>query len=254
VILTEREGLRLLVFPHLESAGLACAVSTRPLDARDARGRSRLVAAVGLDPARAVSPRQVHHADVVRVEPDTPADPAPTADALVTDAPGKPLVLRAADCSLVVVADPDHRAVGVAHAGWKGSARGVVVQLVRALEREYGTDPARCLAGIAPTIRAPRYPVGAEVVSTFVRTRSWTRGFVLALGGRFHLDLPGINARFLEECGVPRESIVVSERCTYECADLLHSWRRDGVEAGHHGLVAAWPVREGVRGVTTPRG
>ncbi|MHC4731397.1 MAG: laccase domain-containing protein [Planctomycetota bacterium] len=51
-----------------------------------------------------------------------------------------------------------------------------------------------------------------------------------------------VNVRFLIECGVPPASIEIAEECTYGEADLLHSFRRDGVAGGHHGLVAAWPA------------
>ena len=233
----ERGGLRLLVFPGLEEAGLTCAVSTLPTNVREETDRRRFVAAVGLDPERVRSVRQVHRSDVLLADG---IERRPQGDGLVTDAPGRPLLLSAADCSLVVVADPEHRAVGVAHAGWKGSARGVVVNLVQAMKERYGTNAPACLAGIGPTIGQSSYPVGGDVPAAFLRTRSWATEYVAARGDRLHFDLAGVNARFLVECGIPRASIEVSDLDTFACADLLHSFRREGTGAGHHGLVAAW--------------
>lgn len=237
---TEREGLRLLAFASLEATGLTCFVSTWPLDVRQEEDRRRFVAAAGLDPGRVVSPRQVHRSDVVRV--DGPVDGPLDADGLVTDVPGLPLLLRAADCSLLVVADPEHRAVGVAHAGWKGSARGVVVNLVKALHEHYGARPEALRAGIGPTIRSPSYPVGPEVPAAFLKTRAWAKEYVHLRGNRLHFDLPGVNARFLLECGLPADAIETCELDTYASPGLLHSYRRDGAGGGHHGLVAAWPA------------
>jgi len=240
VNVVEHEGLRLLVFPLLREQGLVCAISTVPLDVRDPEARDRFVAAVGLDPARTVaSGRQRHMADVVRA--DIPGRRSVDVDALVTDTPGLPLVLRAADCSLVVVADPERRAVGVAHAGWKGSARGIIVNLVRAMHENYGSRASQLFAGVGPTIRRPNYEVGPEVPAAFLRSREWTGEHVRAKGGKFYFDLPGANAHFLRECGIPRKHIEESPLCTYDRADLLHSFRRDGTGAGHHGIVAAWP-------------
>jgi YfiH family protein len=241
VIEVERGGLRLLVFPALEEAGCVCALSTAPLDAGRAGERDRVVSAVGLDPARAVSLRQIHRATILPVEGEAPKAP-PQADGLVTNEPGRPLVLRAADCSLIAVVDPERSVLGVAHAGWKGSARGVVVNLVKTMVERYGAQPERCLAGVGPTIGPDRYEVGPRVPAAFLRHRSWTKEYVTTKEGRLHLDLAGINARFLVESGVPGERIEVCRLCTYESTGLLHSFRRDGTGAGHHALVASLRV------------
>ena len=150
MIVEDLGGLRVLRFPTLRRTGITCAVSTVPLDVRKAEDRARLAEAAGLDPARVASPRQVHHARVVKAE-NGPLAEDTEADAVVTDVPGQPVLMRGADCSLVIVVDPEIRAFGIAHAGWKGSARGIVIQLVRALERQYGAVASECHAAIAPT-------------------------------------------------------------------------------------------------------
>lgn len=232
----ERGGLRFLTFERLEQAGLLCVLSTRPIDVRAEADRARLFEALGVDPGRVATVRQVHHAAIAVADP---AD-VPQADGLVTNEPGLALFLRAADCSLIVVADPEHRAVGVAHAGWKGSARGVVIQLVRALERQYGAVVSECRAAIAPTVGMERYPVGAEVPAAFVKHRSWAKHYVHHLGGRLHLDLAGINRHFLYEAGIPEENIEICRICTHDNPELLHSYRREGLGCGHHGLIAGF--------------
>jgi hypothetical protein len=240
----DRGGLRLLTFPSLGDIGLVCYVSTRPLDVRDTKERERFVTVAGLDASRAVSPRQIHRSKILLVDESTPRAPG-EADGVVTDVAGLPLVMRAADCSLIVVADPEHRALGVTHAGWRGSARGVVVNLVKALQKHYGSRPSQLVAGVGPTISAGHFAVGPEVPAAFLRSRAWTSAYVQAKENRWHFDLLGVNVRFLIECGIPPESIEIAAECTYREADLLHSFRRAGVEGGHHGLVAAWPATTG---------
>ena len=230
----------MLLFPHLEEAGLICAVSTRPINVREAEDRDRFVEALGLDAARTVSARQIHRARVARIDAGHPPGVEPIGDALITDVPAQPLLLRAADCSLVVIADPKHKAIGLAHAGWKGSVRGILINLMRALHRNYGTHPKDCLAAIGPTVTAPNYPVGPVVPTSFLRKRAWAAEHVYVAKGKFHFDLPGANAHFLRECGVPASAIDICELCTVDEEEMLHSFRRDGVEAGHHGMVAAW--------------
>jgi hypothetical protein len=236
----DRGGLRLLLFDGLEARGLVCAHSTVPLDVRRPEERRRLVAAAGLDPLRVASAAQVHGAEVVRVD-GPPARPV-EADGLVTATAGLALLLKAADCSLVVAADPVRRAVGVAHAGWRGAAAGVVENLVRALAREFGSRPEDLLAGVGPTIGVARYAVGPEVPGAFRRRVPWAADYARTIDGALHFDLAGANARALRECGVAR--VEGAGLCTHERSDLLFSYRRQGPGAGHHALVAGWVTTE----------
>jgi YfiH family protein len=206
---------------------------------RKAEDRARLAEAAGLDPARVASPRQVHHARVVKAE-NGPLAEDTEADAVVTDAPGQPVLMRGADCSLVIVVDPEIRAFGVAHAGWKGSARGIVIQLVRALEVHYGAVASECRAAIGPTVGIEHYPVGPEVPAAFVKHRSWAKRYVHHIDQKLHLDLAGINRHFLYEAGIPEENIEICRLSTYQQTDLLHSFRREGLGCGHHGLIAGF--------------
>ncbi len=231
-----RKGLGLLLFDALDAPGLRCAHSVAPLDVRREEERRRFVEAAGLDPDRVASPVQVHGAEVVRVDAP-PARPI-EADGLVTDAKGLALLVKAADCSLVVVADPRRRAVGVAHAGWRGAAAGMAANLVAALAREFGSAPGDMVAAVGPTIGVLRYAVGSEVLEAFRSRVPWADEYARTIDGRLHYDVAGANGRALVECGVP--TVEVAGICTHERSDLLFSYRRQGPGAGHHGLVAGW--------------
>jgi len=237
VRLERRGDLALLFFDGLTTAGLSCVHSTAGLDVRRVADRRRVVAAAGLDPDRVASPVQVHGATVLRA--DAPCAGV-EADGLVTDVPGLALLLKAADCSLVVVADPRQRAVGVAHAGWRGAAAGIVESLVHAMGTEFDAPPARLLAGVGPTIGARRYAVGPEVLEAFRGRFPWADEYASRIDGALHFDLAGANVRALRECGIPADAIEAAPLCTHERADLLHSYRRSGKGTGHHGLVAGW--------------
>jgi hypothetical protein len=160
----------------------------------------------------------------------------------VTGTAGLALLLKAADCSLVVVADPVRRAVGVAHAGWRGAAAGVIEGLVAALRAEFGCRPADLAAGVGPTIGIARYAVGPEVLEAFLRRFPWAEECARSVDGALHFDVGEANARALRDCGVGH--VEVAGLCTHERADLLFSYRRQGPGTGHHGLVAGWvPTR-----------
>src|SRR5205823_5230631 len=93
--------------------------------------------ALGVDPRRLTVAGAVHGAQVARV--DAGAGVVPNVDALVTDRLGLPLMVTCADCYALIVFDPVRRALGLAHAGWRGTAAGIASGVVRALRAEYGS-------------------------------------------------------------------------------------------------------------------
>jgi len=170
---------------------------------------------------------QVHGRRCVRV-----AGPgrAGEADALWTDVPGLPLAVRVADCAAVAVADPDRGLVGLAHAGWRGAAAGVVPSLVRAM----GVAPARCSAAISAHLGACCFEVGPEVAEAFGGRCCEPRP-----GGRFRLDLGAALRQELEALGVPAGQIHSEGGCTACRAELFFSHRRDRGATGRM-VTVAW--------------
>ncbi len=147
-------------------------------------------------------------------------------DALATDRAGAALVVQTADCVPILLAGT--RAIGAAHAGWRGSARNVAAAAVEALA-ELGAPPETLAAWIGPSIGSCCYEVGGEVAAQFAGD------FVRAgCGGeaRYRLDLRAVNVAQLAAAGVPRERIAVHPACTLCGGERYASWRRDGANAG----------------------
>jgi YfiH family protein len=140
-------------------------------------------------------------------------------DALLTGEPGVAVSIRTADCLPILVVDIHHRVVAAVHAGWRGTAGGVVVETLRRMRQEFGTQPTDVVAAIGPGIGKCCYEVGEEVA----------RQFGLTHAGR--IDLAAENARQLGREGVPSSSISVAGICTF-CDTRFHSWRRDRERAG----------------------
>ena len=183
--------------------------------------RRSFAARLGLDGDLLTVAGAVHGVEVARV--DAARGAVEAVDGLVSDRPGLPLLATYADCYPLLVYDPRRRAVGLAHAGWRGTAAGMAGALVSALTREYGSHPADLLAGIGPGICARCYQVGGEVAMRF-------NGFARPdPQGRFRLDLAAANRAQLEAAGIPAERIHVQGACTFESADLpSHRRRPDG--------------------------
>ena len=168
---------------------------------------------LGLEPDQITVAGSVHGAAVARVDEATAA--VEGVDALVTDRAGIPLLATFADCYPILLWDRERPALALVHAGWRGTEAGVAQAAVRALVREYGSDPGRLLAGIGPGICGDCYEVGEEVADRFepeiVRPSP---------GGRYLLDLAAANVRALLAAGLCRDRIHVLGLCTMESADL----------------------------------
>lgn len=137
----------------------------------------------------------------------------PGVDALITDEPGLTLVVMAADCVPVLFYDPVHRAIGAAHSGWKGTVGHIVVEVVEAMKRTYGTKAIDLRVSLGPSIRqccyevddVVRNPVVEAFGTRYVRPRFGVQGkFLLSLQSCIRSDLvdAGVPEGAVDDCGV----------------------------------------------------
>ncbi len=186
----------------------------------------RVAEAAGGNRERLFWPRQVHGKDVAVIEPDAMPGPSrPECDALATASQGQTLLLRFADCTPILLADPARRVVAGAHAGWRGTALRTAAAAVQAMVEAFGTNPRDVLAGIGPAIGPCCYEVGEEVAEAF-GDRPWA--LVRQNGARPRLDLWEANRRALVEAGVPEDQVEVASICTRCHADRFFSHRAAG--------------------------
>jgi YfiH family protein len=134
----------------------------------------------------------------------------PETDALVTAAPNLVLTLFVADCAPVFLYDPQHRAFGVAHAGWRSLAAGIVPKTVEKMQAYFGTRTDQLFAAVGPSLGPCCFEVGPEVAGQFdpshlVRQPDGTRP---------HLDPCSVIRRQLVERGVPSERLDAAPPCT----------------------------------------
>jgi YfiH family protein len=201
--------------------------------------------ALRLDGARACTVWQVHGADAVVATPPPVATPngwrwLARADGLVTDRPGLPLVMRFADCVPIFLYDSVRGAIGLAHAGWRGTVAGVGPSTVHAMQRAFGSQPADIWAGLGPSIGPECYRVGVEVVAAVRGSFGDVEGLVgQAEDGSAHLDLWAANRLALERAGV--EQIEVAGLCTACHTDEFYSHRAERGRTGRFGAVLALP-------------
>ncbi|MGE5484972.1 MAG: peptidoglycan editing factor PgeF [Ignavibacteriales bacterium] len=191
----------------------------------------------GLDESRHVRPEQVHSNVVAVVTGQDAGGIAPGADALVTCEPGIPLIAYFADCTPVFFLDPVTRSGGIAHAGWRGTVKGIVAGVVEKMASEFGSNPRDILAVIGPSIGPCCYVVGEDVRQAAARELPWAGAVLdeLPVEGpapKWRFDMWEANRRLLVDSGVDPGNISCWRACTSCGRETFFSYRRDGPGSG----------------------
>lgn len=195
----------------------------------------RALEPLGLDPGQVVSPWQVHGAAVDVVGPEQRGTVRPETDALVTDAPGVPLMMRFGDCTPVLLFDPIRRVIGLVHAGWRGVVAGVVGSSIRTMAGHFGCIPGDMWAGIGPTIGPCCYEVGTDVAGEIASACPSGSDVVHPVNGKVHADLPAAVEAQLRAAGVER--IEQAGLCTSCRVDEFFSHRAEDGKTGRFGVL-----------------
>ena len=190
----------------------------------------RFCAAVGVAPESTVFTQQTHSENIRQVTDQDagkgllhPRDYTDV-DALITDCPGLSLVVFSADCGTILLFDPVHRAIGAVHAGWRGTAAGIAAKTALKMHDAFGTEPADLLCALGPSIGPCCFETDGDVPAAKADP------FMTRRGKKWHIDLKGINAHWLQSLGVT--SIDVCPHCTACRQELYWSHRKVGNARG----------------------
>ncbi len=165
----------------------------------------------------------------------------PRTDGAITNQKGILLTTVHADCLSVWLYDEENQAIGLVHAGWRGTLAGIAPKAVKLMQETYGSDPARMKAAIGPGISMCCFETGAEVIEAF--REHWDFADFYAetaeehfgddeipesAEGKYYIDLKGINTEELLEAGLQLENIEISRHCTHCEPEIFASYRREG--------------------------
>lgn len=200
--------------------------------------------AAGFDPDLLVAGAQDHHCIIRRVDATHAGlgiwreKDMDSVDGLCTNVPGVTLVVYCADCVPLYFVDPAHRAIGLAHAGWRGTAMGMAKAMVERMAQEFSSRPEELLVGIGPSICASCFEVDAPVAREFQALEQaeafvWPKNPPPESGEeKYEVDLWECNRQMLLSAGVQAENISVGGVCTMCESDLVFSHRKT---RGHRG-------------------
>ena len=180
---------------------------------------------------------QVHGAAVIDAA-QAESNPG-VADASFAHTPNVVCAVSIADCMPVLLADTSGRCVGIAHAGWRGLASGVIQATVRSMRQRLEDDGAELLAYLGPTIGPRHFEVGAEVLDA-MRTNlpDADRAFAAQSPNKYLADLFELGRQALAQAGVER--VYGGHDCTFSEPARFYSFRRDRTTGRHAALI--WRV------------
>ena len=160
-------------------------------------------------------------------------------DALITNEKGVTLVTYYADCTPLFFVDIKQKAIGLAHAGWRGTVGRIGEKVVKKMTELYGTNPADIIAAIGPAISVCCYEVDKPCADNFYALSDLDSSrFVFPKdNGKYMIDLLETNRQILVAAGVKNENITVSDVCTNCNSELLWSHR---ATKGKRGTMSAF--------------
>jgi YfiH family protein len=166
-------------------------------------------------------PVQKHTDKVLVVEYDL--EPR-IADAVITSRQGLAIGIQTADCVPLLLFDPVRRVAGAVHAGWRGTALGILINTIETFAERFRSEPDHIMIAIGPCIKGGCYEVGAEVVSA-VRKVTGRGEYVLNRGDRHCIDLAAANKLQAISRGILPDNIWTSAECTHCMPGKYFSYR-----------------------------
>lgn len=191
--------------------------------------RNDVFAENGLSDAIAVCPKQIHK-DNIAIINEIPSATLliPDTDGLITNWKNILLTTVHADCLAVFLYDAKKHAIGLVHAGWRGTALGIAPKAVKMMTENYGSLPEDVYAFISPGISKCCFEVGPEVYEEFKNKWDFIDDFAQPKNKKYYIDLKGINKIQLEKAGLQSMNIQISKHCTCCEPETFCSYRRDG--------------------------
>ncbi len=196
--------------------------------------------AVGFNLARSLTARQKHGANIRLVKPEDAGTgifcPSlyDNIDGLICTMPDTPIITYHADCLALFFYAPDRHIIGLAHAGWRGTAAEIGPKIVAQMA-DLGCDKKQILAGIGPGAGPCHYQVGAELLPHFADFAD-EQGSVIHpdpnQADKYLLDLGRTNIILLKKAGLKEQNIIDSRLCTICHSDTFYSHRVQGSQRG----------------------
>jgi YfiH family protein len=192
-------------------------------NAKNRENRRSLLNQANLDDANLVLAGLVHDSRIVVIGNNDKSQVVPECDGFVTDTPGIILGVTAADCLPVYFWNKQNRVVGIAHAGWRGVQKEIVLEMVKVFVNKYNCPIEDIMVEIGPHIKDCHFEVKDDVIKNFSNYPECFK----EKDGAVYINLGDIVKKQLVSSGIEKENIKLSQECTFCEKDKYFSYRRD---------------------------
>lgn len=226
------------IFRQFYSLGVIAAFSDRIRDLGFSSGkkiknnRQAFLRSLGIDYRHLIAGEQVHGCKIRIVDQRHKGKGAfslrnrlAATDGLITREKNLPLAVFTADCLSVFLSDPKKKVIGLIHAGWRGTQKGIVFKAINLMQKRFKTNPKDLIVGFGPAIRKCCYEVGDNFAQLFPNG-------IIKRKNKIYLDLIVNNKQQLIKTGVLKKNIFDSGICTSCQNRNFFSFRREGERAG----------------------
>ena len=194
-----------------------------------------------LDSSNIVRPYQTHTNNVKKITNEVGIFPEKLqdVDGLITRENNKILSLTFADCTPIYLYDKQKNIIGNIHSGWQGTVKKIAKYAIIKMKKEFNSDPKDIICVIGPTIRKCHFEVQKDVKDIFYNTFKYMKNIDKIIEfnkntNSYFIDTVEINKELLKGEGILKENIVDSGICTYCNSNIIHSYRKEGKEAGRN--------------------
>ena len=194
-----------------------------------------------LDSNNIVRPYQTHTNNVKKISGEVGIFPQELKDidGLITQENNKILSLTFADCTPIYLYDKQKNIIGNIHSGWQGTIKTIAKHAIMQMKKEFNSNPKDIVCVIGPTIRKCHFEVQEDVKNKFYNAFNYMKNIDKIIEfnkntNSYFIDTVEINKELLKEEGILEENIVDSGICTYCNSNIIHSYRKEGKQAGRN--------------------
>lgn len=188
---------------------------------RETQNRRKFLKKYGIGLEEVVTAGLVHGKKVKRI--NQRKQKAVQTDGLVTDKKRVFLSVTVSDCLPIYFFDPDKKAVGIAHAGWRGLVKNIPQGVVQKMEKEFQSNPQNILLVVGPGLSFCHFEIKEDVLQKF---KDFPEA-IIKKENKFFLDPKKVALKELQASGIKRENITISPECTFCLKNKYFSYRRD---------------------------
>jgi len=223
--------------PNISSTGIRAFFTSKHFSENHNSMREALLKEFRLEEDKIYLPIQKHTNHIHILESNI--NPV-VADAVITDRPDVLIGIIVADCVPVLVYDQHRKIICAVHAGWKGTAGGILEKALSLMMERFNARPGDVLVSIGPSIKKCSYEVDVHVKDA-VESKTGQGNYIDPKGDTYMLDLAEANRVQALNSGVQEKHIWKSEDCTFCNPDKYYSYRYAKETTGRQGgFIGMW--------------